>query len=162
MDLEFPYQIVTFLDKEPQPSEPVYYGDNGWFAQLALKRRFKLQDINESQLIQILQPFFTKNISIQTGSLVRTERMPVRVIDIRNQSEIKSLHQQLFTRLNGDIVSRYPDRESDNYYAHITAEYGNKFVIPVDNYVDKDFELNNVWLLKDIEDENSKAYIKIK
>ena len=164
MNLEFPYQIVTFLDREPQFGEPVYYGENGWFAQLALKRRFKLQDIDTSQLIQLLQPFFDheRKINIVTGSLKKPEHMPVRVIDVRNQSELKSLHKQLLACLNGDTISRYPDREGDNYYAHITAEYGNEFVIPVDKYLNKEFAFDNVWLLMDIDDENSKAYIKIK
>lgn len=163
MNLEFPYQIVTFLDREPQVGESVYYGENGWYAQLALKRRFKLQDIDGSQLIQILQPFFSDiNISISTGPLVKPENMPVRVIDIKNQNELKSLHKQLLARLNGDIVSRYPDREGENYYAHITAEYNDAFVIPVEQYSNKEFAVNNIWLLQDIDDENSKAYIKLR
>jgi hypothetical protein len=164
MNLEFPYQIVTFLDREPQAGEPVYYGENGWFAQLALKRRFKLQNIDGSQLIQLLQPFFDQRneINIITGSLVKPEPMPVSVIDIKNQNELKSLHKQLLACLNGDIVSRYPDREGDNYYAHITAEYGNDFVIPIHKYLNKEFACDNVWLLMDIDDENSIAYIKIK
>lgn len=162
MNLEFPYQIVTFLDREPQEGEPVYYGESGWFAQLALKRRFKLQDIDENQLVQILQPLIDKDINIQTGDLIKPERMPVRVIDIKNQDELKSLHKQLITRLNSDIVSRYPDRDGDNYYAHITAEYNNEFVIPVEDYTNKEFTLDNIWILKDVGDENSLAYIKIK
>lgn len=162
MDFEFPYQIVTFLGREPQEGQPVYYGDNGWYAQLALKRRFKLKDIDESQLVQILQPFFDKDISIQTGDLIKPERMPVRVIDIKNQDTLKSLHQQLMTRLNDGIISRYPDRDGDSYYAHITAEYDNEFVIPVEDYTNKIFTLDNIWILKDVGDENSRAYIKIR
>jgi hypothetical protein len=164
MNLEFPYQIVTFLDREPQAGESVYYGENGWFAQLALKRRFKLNGIDASQLVQLLRPFFDheSKIKIITGSLAKPKHMPVRVIDIKNQSELKSLHKQLLARLNGDIESRYPDREGENYYAHITAEYANNFVIPVDIYSNKEFTIDNVWLLMDIDDENSKAYIKIK
>lgn len=162
MKLEFPYQIVTFLDREPQAGEPVYYGDDGWFAQVALKRRFKLQGIDESQLVQLLQSTVTGDIPIKTGLLMKPERMHVRVIDIENQDEIRSLHRKLVTKLGDNVISRYPDREGINYYAHITAEYDGEFVIPVDNYADKEFELNNVWLLKDIEDENSRAYIKIK
>ena len=164
MDLEFPYQIVTFLGREPQSGEPVYYGEKGWYTQLALKRRFKLQDIDESQLIQLLQPFSESagQLIIKTGPLVKPERMPVRVIDIENQSELISLHKQLIARLNGDIISRYPDREGDNYYAHITAEHSGALTIPTDDYTDREFTLYNIWLLKDIGDENSIAYIKLR
>jgi len=164
MDLKFPYQIVTFLDKEPQVNEPVYYGDNGWYPQLALKRRFKLQDIDVSQLVQLLQPLTDPQheLKIRTGLLVKPDRMPVHVVDIQNQDELKSLHKQILTRLNGDILSRYPDREGDNYYAHITAEFNDKFVINPNNYTDKEFTLNNIWILQDVGDANSLAYIKIK
>lgn len=164
MNLEFPYQIVTFLGHEPQPDEPVYYGENGWYAQLALKRRFKLLDIDESQLIQLLQPFCKSvgHLIIKTESLVKPERMPVRVIDIENQSELVSLHKQLIARLNGDIISRYPDREGDNYYAHITAEHSGALTVPVDDYTNREFTLENIWLLKDIGDENSIGYIKLR
>ena len=163
MELEFPYQIVTYLDREPQVGEPVYYGENGWFAQLALKRRFTLRNIDENQLIESLESFFTHtDTSILTGSLVKQENMPVRVIDIKNQNELKSLHLQLVAHLGDDIASRYPERDGENYYPHITAEYGDSFVIPVDQYSNKEFASSNAWLLKDIDDENSKAFIKIK
>lgn len=164
MILEFPYQIVTFLDREPKVGEPVYYGDSGWFAQLALKRRFKLNGIDEDELVQSLQTFFEEGAqpAIVTGALVKPERMPVQVIDIINQGELKALHEQLITSLDGNIVSRYPDRDGENYYAHITAEYNGVFVIPVEEYLRNKFALSNVWLLKDVDDENAKAYIKIK
>ena len=164
MQLEFPYQIVTFLSEEPKLGEPVYYGENGWFPQLALKRRFKLNGKNEEDLAQSIKEFFNKvgRKDIITGELVRPERMPVRVIDIVNQDILKDLHIQLIDSLGDSIISRYPERDGENYYAHITAEYDNKFVIPVEEYTNRKFSLNNVWLLKDVADENSIAYIKIK
>lgn len=164
MELEFPYQIVTFLDKEPQVNEPVYLGKNGWYPQLALKRRFKLLDIDSSQLIQLLEPLAHSQNELQiiTGSLIKPEQMPVRVIDIKNQAELKSFHKQLLTRLNGDIASRYPEREDENYYAHITSEYNSALVIDPNKYSNRCFNINNIWILKDIDDENSIAYVKIK
>ncbi len=164
MSLEFPYQIVTFLDKEPEVNEPVYYGPLGWYAQLALKRRFKLQNINESQLVQSLKPLVNSQneLKITTGSLVQPERMPVRVIDIENQNEVKSFHKQILAALHNDIISRYPDREDENYYPHITAEYNDSFVINPDDYTNRQFTPTNLWILKDVDDENSVAYIKIR
>jgi hypothetical protein len=164
MQLEFPYQIVTFLDKEPETNEPVYYGENGWYPQLALKRRFKLNQIDEASFVESLKEFSNQinNTDIVTGALVKLERIPVRVIDIANQDTVKQLHSRLIATSGEEIVSRYPDREGENYYAHITAEYNNEFVIPVDDYINKRFTLSNIWLLKDIGDENSRAYLKIK
>jgi hypothetical protein len=51
MNLEFPYQLTAFLDDEPKIGEPVYYGENGWYPQLALKRRFKTVGISEDELV---------------------------------------------------------------------------------------------------------------
>lgn len=164
MQLEFPYQVVTFLDKEPRVNEPVYDGENGWYPQLALKRRFKTKAGDEEGLIHSLKGFFNQldEIAIETGALVKPERMPVQVVDITNQDELKSLHLRLIRHLEDTIISRYPDREGDNYYAHITAEYNGKFVIPVDRYLNQRIAVRNIWLLKDANDENSLAYIKLR
>lgn len=163
MQLEFPYQIVTFLGKEPVLNEPVYRGKNGWYPQIAFKRRFKLNRTDEEDFVRSLKEFFNQfgTTDIVTGALVEPERMPVRAIDIVNQDTLKQLHSRLIAALGEKITSRYPDREGENYYAHITAEFNNSLIIPVDEYINNKFALTNVWLLKDVGDENSLAYIKI-
>ena len=164
MEQERPYQIVTFLGDEPTVNEAVYYGENGWYPQLAIKRRFSFNTNDEDVLVRTLRIFFanTSSIHFETGELLKPERMPVRVIDIPSQDALKLLHLDLIKHLGDSIVSRYPDREGENYYAHITAEYNDEFVIPVEEYTDRVFSLTNVWLLKDVGDENSLAYVKIR
>lgn len=164
MQLEFPYQIAVFLGKEPDLNEPVYYGDSGWYPQIAIKRRFKLDGVTEEKFIEELKDFFdTINTpTISTGGLVKPEHMPVRVIPTNNQAELKMLHENLLNKFGAKIISRYPEREGKNYYPHVTAEYNGEFVIPVDEYTNKSFDINNVWLLKDTGDENSQAYCKIR
>lgn len=164
MQLEFPYQIVAFLDKEPQPNEPVYYGEHGWYPQVAIKRRFRLQDASEKDFINELGNFFNTSeaLTITTGDLIKPERMPVRVIHVENQEALKDLHAKLLAKFSKAIVSRYPDREGDNYYPHVTAEFNGALVIPIKQYTNKQFSVNNIWLLKDIADENSRAYMKIR
>lgn len=164
MQLEYPYQIVSFLGKEPRVNEPVYYGNNGWYPQIALKRRFKLTDGTEEQLIELLKSFANQlsEMSVSTGLLIKPERMPVRVIDVNNQNEFMQVHQNLIAALNNTTVSRYPERENGNYYAHITAEHNDTLILNPDDYTNRQFALNNIWLLKDTVDENSVAYIKIK
>lgn len=163
MYLEFPYQIVTFIGKEPTQGEPVYNGSNGWYPQVAIKRRFKITGIQEDQFIEELRSFFThyQLPHIETGALVKPERMPVRVIHIVNQSDLKTLHSDILLAFSDSIASRYPEREGDNYYPHITAEYDGTFVLPVEEYERKAFPISNIWLLKDLADANSVAYIKI-
>lgn len=84
--------------------------------------------------------------------------MPVRVIEITNQDELKSLHMQIIEDSGKNIVSRFPDREGNDFYPHITAEYGGKFVIPYERYVNRVIDVNNIWLLKDVDGEDSVAY----
>lgn len=160
---QFPYQIVAFLDKEPSVGEPVYYGENGWYPQVALKRRFALKSINEDTLIELVRDFFQPRgeIIFETGDPLKPDRMPVRVIDIKNQTDLRTLHLQLIQELDDTITSRFPERDGENYYAHITAEHEGKLVIPVDDYTNKTFHTSNIWLLKDADGPNSQAYIKI-
>ncbi len=164
MELEFPYQIVSFLGEEPATNEAVYSGVHGWYPQITIKRRFKLHEITEERFIEELKNFFTATSpqTISTGELVKPERMPVRVIPLTNQSEMKSLHDELLAKFSEKITSRYPEREGERYYPHITAEYDGRFVIPVGDYTNKTLKVNNVWLLKDVSDENSLAYAKIR
>lgn len=163
MQMEFPYQIVSFLDREPEVNEPVYYGRYGWYPQMTIKRRFKLDGISEENFIAELKSFFIDTVMppISTGALTKPERMPVRVIHVTNQDEIKNLHNKLIDAFTNKIISRYPEREYENYYPHITAEYNGEFIIPTDQYINKTFTVGNVWLLKDVSDENSLAYTKI-
>lgn len=164
MQFEFPYQLVIFLDKEPKQNEPVYYGDSDWYPQVAVKRRFKLNGTAEEEFIRTLTEFFneTDMPTISTGELVKPDHMPVRVISIRSQHELKDLHEKIISSFGAETVSRYPDREGVNYYPHVTAEYNGEFVIPIDEYTNKSFAVNNVWLLKDVDSENSVAYRKIR
>lgn len=164
MQLEFPYQIVTFLNTEPEINEPVYYGIHGWYPQMTIKRRFKLNGISEEDFVNKLKTYFndTTGLEIATGELVKPERMPVQVVHINNQREIRNLHNEFIDKFTHEIISRYPDREGENYYPHITAEYSGKFVIPIDDYTNKEITTSNIWLLKDVGDENSLAYTKIR
>lgn len=163
MDLEFPYQITTFLTREPLPGEPVFYGPNGWYSQVTLKRRFKLNGMAEDAFINKLQDFFTHNNlpTIKTDSLTKPERMPVHVITVSNQAEMQSFHMKFVETFKDALVSKYPERDGDNYYPHITVEYNDEFVLPIDEYTDKEFSTSNIWLLKDVTDEDSIAYTKI-
>jgi len=163
MQADFPYQIVTFLDDEPKQKEPVYYGAHGWYPQLALKRRFKLNHVSEEYFIAKLKEFLSNisELTVFTGEPVKPEHMPVHVISVKNQEELKSFHNKLLDYFANEIISKYPEREGQNYYPHITAEYNGKHVISTDKYTDRAFNTKNIWLLKDVDDDNSQAYIKI-
>ena len=152
MQESFPYQVVAFLDNEPDLGEPVYNGKNEWYAQIALKRRFTLQDTSEAELINRLREFLEAQepLDIRVGELVKPERMPVHVLEIRQPERLMKFHLSLIKALGPNLISRYPERDGDNYLPHVTAEYGGKFVIDSDKYKNRGFTLARLCLLKDI------------
>lgn len=162
MNLEYPYQLVTFFDKEPNIGEVVYGGENGWYPQIALKRRFKVVGLSEEETIQKIEQYCndTQSFTIDTGDLVSTDRMPVKVIEVTPNEEVMGFHKGFISYMGEQLVSRYPDRDGANYYPHITAEYGGKMVIEPKLFTNKSFEIKHVYLLKDIDGEDSTAYKK--
>lgn len=157
MSPEFPYQLVAFLGNEPALGEGVYQGQNGWYPQIALKRRFSVVGISEQVLLTLLEEFAakTEELKLQTGQLVKPERMPVRVIDIANNEELKRFHLNFIAFMGERMRSRFPERDGENYLPHITAEYNDTFVIDADKYTQKEFIINKICLIKDEDDTDS-------
>ena len=160
MNLEFPYQLVAFLDTEPKIGEPVYYGENGWYPQIALKRRFKLEGIGEEELIEKIAEFCEIHFgfSIQVKESVQPERMPVKVLEVETSSDLLGFHTEFIDFMGDKIASRYPERDGANYYPHITLEYNDKAVVDETLYENKEIIIEKIFLLKDVEDENSIAF----
>ena len=61
--------------------------------------------------------------------------------------------------MGDQMESRYPERDGENYLPHITAEYGNDFVIDVDRFSGKTYTIKKMWLIKDEEDTDSHALV---
>lgn len=161
MSKAFPYQLVGFLDKVPEIGEPVYSGKNGWYPQIALKRRFNVNGQTEDQIIELTRAFCQtqKTFVIAIGQETRTDKMPVNVLEVEPTEELMQFHKDFIAALGSDLESRFPERE-DGYYPHITSEYNGKQVVNVDLYSDRTFTLNEVWLIRDEENENSVALAK--
>lgn len=161
MNLEFPYQLTTFIDTEPNIGEPVYYGEHGWYPQIALKRRLKIVDISEDELIEMISNYCKSKtaFNIQTGQLTKSDRMPVRYLEIKDvDAQLIDFHNDFISFMGGAIESRYPERDGVNYLPHVTAEYNGEMVIDDQKFANKSFEINRIFLLKDVDDENSIAY----
>lgn len=137
MNLEYPYQLVAFLDDEPAVDEPVYSGENGWFPQIALKRRFKTAGITEDELLNRLAVYCsdTPSFTIQTKDLTQPDRMPVKVLEVEATTELLDFHNELIAFLGEAILSRYPERDGDNYLPHITAEFNDEWLSITKNIV---------------------------
>ena len=156
----FPYQLVGFLDKEPVVGEPVYSGENGWYAQITLKRRFAIESLTEKELFRLVGDYCSSvsPLEIVVGKLVKPKRMPVSVLEVEPTDELLNFHNGFIEALGEYMKSRFPERDGDNYYPHITVEYDGKNVINANLYAEQTFTLYNVWVLKDVTDDSSEAY----
>jgi hypothetical protein len=125
MNIKYPYQLVAFLDKEPAIREPVYYGVNGWYSPIALKRRFKLCDMEEDDLLSALSEHCDNKttFTINIAELIQPQRIPAKVLGVEATPEHITFHNNPITFIGKALQSRYPERDSTNYLPHITAEY---------------------------------------
>lgn len=161
MNLESPYQLTAFIDNEPKIGEPVYYGEHGWYPQIVLKRRFKVASISEGELIEMISSYCNSRTSflVQTGQLIKPDRMPVKVLEVKDIDDyLVDFHNDFISFMGNAILSRYPERDGVNYLPHVTAEFNGEMVIDDKKFADKVFEINRIFLLKDVDDENSIAY----
>jgi len=150
--MEYPYQIVSFLDAEPVKGQLIYGDESGgWLAQIALKRRFALKDTDESEFVRQLEEYFALVPSFETatGTLTKPDALPVEVIPIHDPIAATTFHHDFLTQFSSSIISKYPDREDKNYFPHITAQFWGKYVINVARYENKSFPISSVWLVKD-------------
>ncbi len=158
MSKAFPYQLVGFLDKEPELGETVYSGKNGWYPQIALKRRFSVEDMEEPELLKLIEDFCNNHspIKVVVEDEVKTDRMPVKVLEVTPTKDLISFHKEFIDALGKGLESRFPERE-DGYYPHVTSEYNGKQVVNLDVYGNRTYNIDRVWLLKDGDSENSEA-----
>ncbi|MCD8561469.1 hypothetical protein LRY29_00070, partial [Candidatus Saccharibacteria bacterium] len=132
---------------------------------LALKRRFALDNATDEDVVSRVREFFARvqPITILVGELTKPERMPVRVLPIRNDAELKAVHLDFVTFMGDALHSRYPERDGANYLPHVTAEYDGKLVIDVEAYQNGEFTISTVCVIKDGEDGDSHvmAYVSV-
>lgn len=151
--MEYPYQIVTFLSTEPRVGQSIY-GDKdsgGWLPQIALKRRFCLHGISETELLTQLEDFCAgyDAFAIRSLALTRLADMPVDSIPLEEPSAASAFHRDVIAHLGGAIVSKYSDREGDNFRPHITAEFWGRRVIDVADYEGLLLPIDRIWVVKD-------------
>lgn len=153
---DFPYQIVAFLGDNPEIGEGVYNGPRGWFAQIALKRRFNLAGVSKSEIVNRISNFCEAQqpLTISVGNLIKPERMPVYVLEVEKSESLMRFHKSLIKALGTELVSRYPERDGENYLPHITSEYDGKYVIASDQFKNREYLITKICLLKDISNDS--------
>lgn len=149
--MEYPYQVVAFFDKQPNIGEPVYNGQKGWYPNVALKRRFGLDSIPEEVMLHKFEIFASNanRFDIHFLDITVPAHMPVRVIEVEPTKEVLNIHRDLLGILSHSTISKYPDREGDNYYPHMTMEWHHQEIIDPNQFVGKKKHVNTIWVLKD-------------
>ena len=161
--MNFPYQLVIFFDREPEVGELVYQGDNGWYPQVALKRRFAFTDLGETEGMAKIEQFVSRQspFLIEFGRRVKPDHMPVEVIEVAPAKSARAFHQEFITCMGSTIVSKFPEREGLNFYPHMTVTWDGLIVVREGLYEGQKREATYVWVLKDYAGD-SRAYQKYK
>lgn len=145
--MDFPYQVVMFFDHEPEIGEPVYHGSKGWFPQLAIKRRFRADEPEAGMLQKVAAiAASTKPFKINFGEATKPEHMPVEVVPVTPNQDLLKLHQTLFNKLG---QSKYPERESRNYFPHMTIFWRGERTVNASQFANSEQAVNSLFVLKD-------------
>lgn len=159
--MQYPYQINAFFEQEPAKGEPIYSGERGWLPHLNLKRRFGLVDINEEELLHKLGLLAsqTSTFEIEIGEVNKPEFMPVRVLAVGRTEGLMGFHLGVFRVIGSHIRSKFPEREQDNYYPHITLDdHDMNQVLDPARFAGTTQTVGSFWLVKDpVNGDNARA-----
>ncbi len=150
--MDYPYQIVAFTHQQPKQYQFVYLkSPEGWLPQLTLKRRFGLEQIDEAELIKQLKTLasYTQHFTVETGSQTKPAHMPSKVVIVKPTLELLKLHQKLFDLCASLGHSKYPEREAENYFPHITTTWRDHIVTDAKDLSHQKFIVKQFWLIKD-------------
>jgi hypothetical protein len=177
--MNYPYQLVAFISPDPAETPhppigtPIYGGSLGWIPNVAIKRRFSVNGIDESSLIAKISDFCANHavLGLTFTRVIKPEHMPESVIEISKASSLTQFHNDFIAYMGDLIESKFPEREGLNYYPHITITWRGNEVIKSEDYFPLKppahlgtRSIKEICLVKDIEDENSQvvAYFNIK
>lgn len=172
--MNYDYQLVAFIGVYPEPSigTPVYGGGpSGWMPNVAIKRRFAINGIDEKELLLKLEHFCDHHepFTITFTRALKPAHMPEGVIEVFKDSSLITFHNDLITYLGECIQSKFPEREGINYYPHMTITWHSENVIKPEKYLSQSaysepLVINKVCLIKDVMGNNSQvaAYFDIR
>lgn len=164
--MDYPYQLIARITQEPRINEAIYEGERGWLPHIALKRRFRLVGIDETELCEKLSELASQTsvFDMHLGEVKKPEMLPVRVIEVIKTPELLAFHNRVFDFFGGHVQSKFPERELGNYFPHITIEnHDREQVVDPTRLVGSIRPIDHFWLVKDPEDgENAYALARFK
>ncbi|HSX28607.1 MAG TPA: hypothetical protein VLF60_04125 [Candidatus Saccharimonadales bacterium] len=160
---EFPYQIVALFEPHSAVGDRVYKGPRGWLPQVTLKRRFGLRAMTEQAFLTEAHAFIeaASSFKIEFGEIdAARHKLPVEVVEVVNQAPWDFYHA-FIQHFGRHINSRFPEREGEHYYPHMTIEWHGKRVVDPNLFRNSSRTVWHTWLLKDdIAADDARIYAK--
>lgn len=147
--IDFPYMIMCTFEEVKNPPKIAKAT-----AHITLKRRFKLINTTETQLINQLSSIDWKPIKIKTKGIQRFRKSGIEHITTTHNSEIKILLKELRTTIQPFTETRDPHKEigydAEHANAHISL---NKLDIDtseaIETFGNTTLQINYFLLVKD-------------
>lgn len=149
--------VVAFLD-EFNEGQIILPPRN---AHITIKKKFKLTDIDETDLVSLLK---SANIlkgerQLFLGDSHEYGNDKFMIIQVMNPDIWRQLHQDTIELLGEHVSSRDPHFEQSNYLPHISwMSHGEKLLEPTP-YTDTVHKINKLYLIKRIHPTISKVRI---
>ena len=130
-------------------------------AHITVKKKFKLLDIDESELINMLQSEIgtQKGIELNLGDIKDYDSDNNRVIEVLNPSPWISLHNKIMECLVLHSESRDSHFEGINYYPHVTWKLKGIKMLDPKPLVNTSHKINKLYLIQRIHPKISRAKI---
>jgi hypothetical protein len=140
------YQVVAFAGSEPKSGQEVYGGHLGWLPQVAIRRRFWADD--EEVMLKVIGDVAAKTapLNLTFADIVQPAHMPVEIIQVEATAALCQLHAELLLRLGN---AKFPDREGDHYYPHMTISWKGERVVDAETYARTRNMVEAIWIIKD-------------
>lgn len=134
------------------------------YAHVTVKKKFKLVNLNEDELILLLTNTIQKldKQKLILGGDKMYDDPAFMVVEVLNAGYWKQLHNTIIKAVEKDTKSRDPHFEGNNYYPHVSWMVRNKITLDPKPLHNKTFEINNLYLVQRIDPVISKVRIVAK
>lgn len=130
-------------------------------AHITVKKKFKLLDIDEGELIRVLQSGVGthKGIELNLGDIKDYDSDNNRVVEVLNPNPWISLHNKIIDCLGLHIESRDSHFEGINYYPHVTWKLKGVKMLDPKPLINTSHKINKLYLIQRIHPKISRAKI---
>jgi 2'-5' RNA ligase len=152
--------VIAFIEEFPEGTElePPKY------AHITVKKKFKLVDIDESELIRMLLSAqkLRRPIKLRLGDVRPYGSDEFMIVEVLNAEEWTKLHNQIAEILGAHIESRDLQFEKKNYLPHLSWKVRNKVLLDPTPYLHTEHLISRLYLVQRIHPEKSHAQILAK